>query len=69
MPSTLQRLVGSGKRSASPSTLTRQQVPDFIADGADLVPAPTVYVHAPGDQKAGSSVVDWRAELAETDAF
>ena len=66
LPELAERLLGK-KRDAIPNTNRRQLVPDFIADGADLVPAPTVFVNAPGDRKPGSEVVDWRAEFAETE--
>lgn len=67
IPGVLDRLVGR-KRDANPNNMFRQTVPDFIADGADLVPAPTVFIRVPGDVKPTSSEIDWRAELAETES-
>jgi group II intron reverse transcriptase/maturase len=68
LPGVLDRLIGR-KRDANPNNPFRQLVPDFLADGADLVPAPTVFVRAPGDVKPTSSEIDWRAEFAETEPF
>lgn len=65
-PDVIDRLVGRGKRDANPKISTRQLVPDFITDGADLVPAPTAFIHAAGERKPGPDLVDFRLELAET---
>ena len=64
-PEVIDRLVGRGERDANSKTSTRQLVPDDLSDGADLVPAPSAFIHAAGDRKPGADLVDFRLELAE----
>lgn len=66
--SVMERLLGKGThRDARAHNFGRQLSPDPIADGADLVPAPSAFIKPYEDRKPGPMEVDWRLELLDVD--